>query len=178
MPIILPGSDSLVQHNHEMILNPDQYKPSHCPHCKNKKLHNHGTYPRHPDRSDHSEDSLNPVLIPRFRCAYEQCRKTCSVLPQCIAPRRWFLWSVQQNMLFLLLTNQLSDDRNKPHIRTIWRWWARLKKCFHSHRYHLCGFDVTLGQYGKAATFWAACLAKYPLSKMMLFLHQQKVCVP
>ncbi|WP_226382967.1 DUF6431 domain-containing protein [Burkholderia mayonis] len=55
----------------------------------------HGCYDRKADRS--ADGQLNPVSVPRFRCP--SCRRTCSRLPLCICPRRWYGWALQQQVL-------------------------------------------------------------------------------
>lgn len=85
--------------------DPNRLHPDHCPRCGFNKLQFHGSYNRKPDRSGNSATTLNPVPIMRYACL--GCAKTCSTLPECIAPRRWYLWSIQQAVLiFLFKKNQ------------------------------------------------------------------------
>ena len=178
LSLILTGIHSLAQHIHQLNINPEQYRPRQCCHCGWAVLWCHGSYSRYPDRSPCAERKLNPVSISRFRCARRECRRSCSVLPECIAPRRWYLWSVQQAMLILLLTGNLCVEHSHPHVRTVWRWWARLKERFDIQRFHLCGQDAFLGQYTTVAAFWQACFLRRSLSKAMLIIHQQGACIP
>ena len=92
---------SLPQHFHAVEQNPDVCRPSRCPHCGLNVLWRHGCYHRKADRSGCAVRSCNPVPICRFCCA--GCRRTCSRLPLCIAPRRWYDWAVQQVVLQSLL---------------------------------------------------------------------------
>ena len=85
---ILPGIDSLKQHREVLAAEPERYCPERCPHCGQAGLWAHGTYPRKADREGVGDESLNPVAIPRFFCP--TCRHTCSRLPECVAPRRWY----------------------------------------------------------------------------------------
>src|SRR5580692_5567047 len=74
--------------------------PDQCLNCGKSGLWLHGCYSRKADRLNAAGASLNPILIQRLFCP--DCKKTCSVLPECIPPNRWYLWEVQQ-MAFLLL---------------------------------------------------------------------------
>jgi hypothetical protein len=66
---------------------PEAYRPDSCPHCRLAGLWCHGCYYRKADRSAGVE-SHNPVAVLRFLC--RSCLRTCSRLPLCIAPRRWY----------------------------------------------------------------------------------------
>ena len=178
MTFILAGIDSLAQHINQINFHPEAYRPTCCPHCTSATLWSHGCYQRNADRENSGSDSLNPIPILRFICAHSECGKTCSVLPECIAPRRHYLWSIQQAVLLLLLTGKLDAEQDRPHVRTVWRWWARLKACFDLHRYHLVDHDSRFGQYTSVADFWLFCLLHGSLSKAMLAFHQRGVCVP
>ena len=101
MPRIVPAITTLLQHLHMLSNSPEVYRPSACPHCGLGGLWSHGCYERKPDRGPHSSGTLNPIPIPRYFC--RGCGRTCSRLPQCIAPRRWYGWAVQQLVLQLLL---------------------------------------------------------------------------
>ena len=79
---------------------PDIYRPDACPHCRRVGLWRHACYHRKADRGAGGE-SRNPVAVLRFLC--RECLRTCSRLPLCIAPRRWYDWAVQQAVLGLLL---------------------------------------------------------------------------
>ncbi len=79
----------------------NRYLPSCCPHCGIKELWSHGFYTRQADRAPGGE--YNPVPIPRFFC--KGCRRTCSRLPSCTSPRRWYSWKQQQAVLMDLLLN-------------------------------------------------------------------------
>ncbi len=96
MQVILSGIECLKQHIKQLNENLGSYRPSRCPSCGKAGLWYHVCYLRFPGRSlnDHH---LNPISIPRFICP--KCGKTCSVLPECIAARRWYLWAVQQIVL-------------------------------------------------------------------------------
>ena len=96
MQRIVAGIDTIKQHLEAIKQTPEAYRPPCCPHCGLKILWQHGHYERKADRRA-GQDSLNPVPICRYCCS--GCRRTCSRLPACIAPRRWYDWSVQQAVL-------------------------------------------------------------------------------
>ena len=73
---------------------------THCLACGRLNPWFHG-YPRQSDRISHSNTSMNPIWIHRYYCP--DCYKTCSVLPECIPPRRWYLWEAQQIAILLFL---------------------------------------------------------------------------
>ena len=90
---------TLQAHLEKWAHTPQDYRPKQCPHCGLAGLWGHGHYDR---KADRDPGTLNPIPIPRFFC--RGCRRTCSRLPSCIAPRRWYLWSVQQAVLLCLLS--------------------------------------------------------------------------
>lgn len=92
----------LSQHLITVVTDPEQYRPPACPHCGCAGVWRHGCYHRKVDRSaKDSLERLDPVPVLRFLC--RACVRTCSRLPACIAPRRWYDWVVQQAVLLLLL---------------------------------------------------------------------------
>jgi hypothetical protein len=99
---IMAGILTLVQHLSIQQENSKSYTPNCCPHCGKSTMWFHGYYSRKADRSKMGE--LNPIFIPRYFCPY--CQKTCSVLPECLPPRRWYLWCVQQLILKELILNK------------------------------------------------------------------------
>ncbi len=176
MMIILPEVHSLEQHIQQLQSNPESYRPQQCPGCGNAGVWCHGHYLRHPDRNNAVRDSLNPIFIPRFICSH--CQQSCSVLPECIPPRRWYLWSIQQVMLLRLLSGRLSIEQSLPHARSIWRWWVRLRDRFKRHQFKLASLLPTLGQHNSVADFWHDCLNRWRLSTAMLFIQQSGEAIP
>lgn len=81
--------------------NAKRFKPEQCIHCGAGCLWSHGFYERKPDRPSGNGPTLNPIPILRFYC--KLCRRTCSVLPEAIPPRRWYLWSIQQAVIISVL---------------------------------------------------------------------------
>jgi len=102
-------------------------------------------------------------------------------LPVCIAPRRWFLWRLQQTVLLLALSGiALSDiSRNYPPARrTIGRWKAWLENEFPNHADAIRNHFPDLGRYQQYATFWPACFELMSLADAMLYVQQGKEFVP
>lgn len=156
------------------------FRPSKCGYCGKAGLRCHGFRERKADRENHCEDSLNPVLIPRFFCKH--CRRTCSVLPNCISPRRWYLWSVQQLVLSLdILEHSLRYIASKtPPVRsTIARWELRLRTMFPIHSLHLKSRAPDLGRSAESfCIFWKACLAQMSLSDAMFWIYCAGEVIP
>jgi transposase-like protein len=99
---IIANIEALAQHLKTFYSNPELYRPDACPNCGSSSLWCHGVYFRKADRSGSGETSLNPTPIPRFYCA--ACKRTCSVLPECLPARRWYLWATQQLVLLMVLS--------------------------------------------------------------------------
>ena len=132
---ILPSLLTLIQHIQTLNLTPYEYTPKECPYCHSKKLWNHGCYTRKPDKTNEGPDNsnLNPVPIPRYLCPQKDCGRTCSTLPECLPPRRWYQWSVQEQVLRYYLEGRSTLDIEKlvkPSIMTICRWINRFIEQF------------------------------------------------
>ena len=157
MALILPGILSLVQHLESLRKEPESYRPEKCPGCSRANLWCHGCYTR---KADH-EHRLNPIPILRFFCP--GCCSTCSVLPECIPPRGWYLWEARQ-VIFLLLLAGNSINRaaaingSRACRQTIRRWWRQFKDCFPLYSFHMRAHFSWLGRYSEFADFWKACL--------------------
>jgi hypothetical protein len=157
----------------------ESLRPKCCIHCGMANPRHHGHYDRKADRENPKSTSLNPIPILRFYCPH--CKHTCSVLPECIPPRRWYLWSVQHMVLLLLaLGNSLRAvaSRASPSRSTCRRWWNRLQDRFLKHRDALCAKISELGQAIGFNDFWSRCFAKMPLSRAMLVCHLAGVVIP
>ena len=102
---IVKGITTLFQYLTILESDPTKLLPPRCPLCGYCTLKHHGRYLRKPDRNSTAKDSLNPVPILRFICG--GCHHTCSTLPECMAPRRWYLWSLQESILKCLLKKNL-----------------------------------------------------------------------
>lgn len=170
---------SLKQHLETFSQKPENYRAKCCPACGKNGLWGHGCYYRKADRSP--QPTLNPIPIQRFICP--QCKKTHSALPECIPPRRWYLWMVQQSVFALLLVGKSFRFvsrmlNNLPSRSTCKRWWGSLKDKFLSQAQALRTLITDLGRHPDFAAFWQACLKIIPLSQAMLSCHQQGVEIP
>ena len=179
MQRIVPAILSLEQHRDALQREPVTYRPAGCPHCGLARLWGHGGYARKADRDRASSGALNPVLIPRFLC--QDCRHTCSRLPECIAPRRWYGWAVQQVVLLWLLAGgsvhqaavQGGVDRH-----TVRRWRERLRARDEVFGFRLRARFPELGRAVEFSGFWQGCWAAMPLSEAMAWLDLEGVLVP
>jgi len=169
------------QHLEALFRTPEKYKPSHCPYCHCIKLWSHGFYPRKPDRIHTSQYSQNDLAVARFKCTDETCGRTCSTLPECFAPRRWYPWINQQWCLWFLLmgysVNQV--DAIFPMARsTIVRWKNWLDDRFNLFHRYLKNKFPEFGYIENKVSFWVNWLDQYSLSQAMVYLNNQQVIVP
>jgi len=120
------------------------------------------------------------IPIPRFFC--KKCGKTTSVLPECIPPRRWYLWAEQHTCLLLLLTGSSFRKVSKsqtPSRHTIKRWQYELIERSEEFSVQLKSKFSWLGYHANNyLNFWKACLDKMSLSTAMYTLNQMGVNVP
>ena len=170
---IVVGITSLEQHIEAISASPERYRPRCCPHCGLKILRRHGYYYRKSDRRrEHA--SLNPVPICRYLCS--GCHHTCSRLPECIAPRRWYGWSVQQAALEQRLKGCPEDpyaDGGGPDERTVDRWWQWLKARGDLFEFHLRARFAELGRAAGFDAFWRRVFASLGLARAMAILDHE-----
>lgn len=179
MAYIIAGILSLNQYLEASKNKPEHSRLEKCLCCGKANPWFHGHYPRKADRSNSGATSLNPIFIQRFFCP--DCRKTSSVLPECIPPRRWYLWDVQQIALLCLLAGDSLNATAKtimPSRHTLKRWLTRLKEQFHLHKDVLCNLFVELGRAISFVEFWKEFLKNYVLSIAMCLFHAAGVSVP
>ena len=179
MQIIIPGITSLTQYLNTLIGAMGVFRPERCVHCTLLAPRRHGHYDRKPDRENSDSNSLNPIPIFRFYCA--GCKHTFSILPECIPPHRWYLWSVQQMLLMnVLLGNTLHAiaAQMRPSRSTCRRWWNQLKDRFLQQRDALCAQCVDLGRSIDFHDFWNTCFTQMSLDHAMLLCHLQGVEIP
>jgi len=176
---IVSGILSLIQHNETLETNFEKFRPTKCPHCGKSGLWYHGRYNRKADHENSGSASLNPVTIPRFYCPH--CQHTCSVLPECIPPRRHYLWLDQEAVLCLLTTGssyQSASQQTKPSRWTVSRWWSRLSSQFSLCADHIRLLRPSLGRVTTLSDFWRRLLQSSALSSVMLSLNNAGVIVP
>jgi transposase-like protein len=177
MPLILPKIFSLLQHIDTLRKEPESYRPKLCPHCSHAIIWCHGCYTRKSDVNG----TLNPVPISRFYCP--DCKKTCSVLPECIPPRSWYLWEVRHIVFLLLLAGNsvgrtVAKNGSRACRQTVQRWWRRFLDCFSDYSFHLRNHFPWLGRHAEFTGFWTNCLASIPLSTAMRILNDDSCTVP
>lgn len=171
---IVIGITSLEQHLQMLSQNPEVYRPHSCPDCGFGKLWVHGNYDRKADRIGVGEDNLNPIPIPRYRCA--GCWCTCSRVPECIAPRRWYNWIVQAVCLRAVMRGAEPEGEaslSHPARRTIGRWWRWLQECGPVFRFHLSSRFAELGRLAEELDYWCHVIKTMGLSRAMAFVNQQ-----
>ena len=170
---------SLVHHWNLHRENPGYYRVAYCPHCGKAGLWFHGSYGRKADRESQPGESLNPVLIPRFFCP--SCERTCSALPECIPPKRWYLWKIQEAALLAVLMGKSFSAVERellPSRQTVSRWVSCFKVKFHLHKDTLCGLFPDLGHAVGFGDFWRTFLGTQPLSTGMRLCHVSGVEIP
>jgi hypothetical protein len=176
---IVPSIDTLDQHLYQLEHHPELYRPARCPCCGMGDVWCHGYYYRNADREGKDGGYLDPVPIPRYYCP--NCERTCSRLPSCIPPRRWYLWAVQQVVLVLLLSGDSIHKATKngqPRRSTISRWWHWIQDQFTLHGFSLRARFSELGRHASLSSFWLACFRQISLADAMVVLDQDGVAVP
>ena len=165
---------SLAQHLIAVVTDPEQYRPAACPHCGLAGVWRHGCYHRKADRS--AEGALNPVPVLRFWC--RACVRTCSRLPACIAPRRWYDWVAQQAVLVLVLSGMslngcarcLGRDR-----RTVRRWRAWLLERGEQFAFFLRSRMPELGRLPDFNSFWRNVIEELSMQQAFALLDRDLV---
>ncbi len=179
MKRILPGIDSVEQHQKQLRDDPDAYRPERCPHCGMGGMHCHGRYERNTPRGEGMAFSLGSLFIPRFYCP--KCRCTCSRLPACLSPRRQYWWKSQQVVLEPLLSGGSAREvarRMSPSRRTIGRWRHWLQGRFDEYGLHLRSRFPELGRAVDWRAFWLLCFRWMGLVGAMGWLDRSGVVVP
>lgn len=170
---------TLKQHFLILKSNPCAYKPERCPQCGLGGLWAHGAYHRKGDRSLISENRSVLIPIPRFRCPY--CNTTCSRLPACLSPRRWYPWSAQGLALALLLVGTTLTKIREwvgSCANTVRRWRNRLYERAQQLEFHLRGLFPFLGRHSQRESFWMRTLSAPGLPEAMAALCRLGVVVP
>ena len=164
MRIIMPTVLSWLEYQKRQ---PEDLRPVCCPHCDKKGLWLHGHYQR--------KSECNFVPIFRYFCSH--CHRTCSVLPEYLAPRRRYVWQIQQAVLILAIAgNNLATivKQLAPSWHTINRWLKQFRMQWQSHRDVLSSLftDLKLNSFND---FWLACLQKISLAQAMYLCNLKGV---
>lgn len=176
---IVPDFLCLLQYKNYIKNKLALFLPKNCPHCGKMKLWFWGFYYRKPDRNNNLGLSLNPVPIPRFYCPH--CKKTTSALPECISPRRWYIWEKQQEVIALVLSGLSIRSIAKqvvPARSTISRWISWAQNRYREHKDAICNYFPDFGIANNYGDFWKACLKEMLLSKAMYLCFTSGVNVP
>ena len=176
---IFAGILSLVQYIDLLKREPEKLRLESCLCCGKSNPWRHGGYSREADRINPSSTSLNSVFIQRYYCP--SCQKTCSVLPECIPPHRWYLWDMQQITFLLFLAGMsayAAAKKRLPSRQTIKRWNTRFMEQFHLHKDALCTHFPNLGRAINMTDFWQTILQTMSLSQAMRLCHVAEIVVP
>ena len=174
---IVASITTLEQHLDAVLARPEAYRPQACPHCRSGGLWRHGCYHRKADRrAAAGAGSRNPVAVLRFLC--RQCRGTCSRLPLCIAPRRWYDWALQQVVLALLLAGcsvhscSACSGRSRRTVRR-WRDWLQAR----GEQFAFCLRSrlPELGRWPDEAAMWRHVIDAMPLAQAMAWLDRELI---
>lgn len=164
---------SLAEHLIAMVTDPEVYRPQACPHCRYARVWRHGCYHRKADRAG---GSLNPVPVLRYLCG--ACVRTCSRLPACIAPRRWYDWAVQQAVLLLVLSgislNSCARCSGRDR-RTVRRWRDWLYERGEQFEFFLRSRLPELGRFADFNSFWRNVIEELSLQQAMVLLDRDLV---
>ena len=176
---ILAELTTLDQHLRMLDSDPASYRPEHCLHCGHSGLWAHGVYCRAGDKTTGSTHRKTRIPIPRFFCP--PCGRTCSRVPACLAPRRWYPWWVQAMVLQMLLlgfSQRSTAKESGLDRRTVGRWWGWLQAHYSRFSFHLRSHFADLGRHADVPAFWSACLSRPGLAGAMATLCRLQVCVP
>ncbi len=175
---IVSGITCLEQHLRSVLQTPEVYRPRACPHCGSGVLWGHGCYYRKADRGRYGGACRNPVPVLRYCCP--GCWRTCSRLPLCIAPRRWYDWAVQQGVLqFVLNGGSLHRCSRCTCLdrRTVRRWRDWLNDRSQTFIFLLRSRFPEWGRSADQPSFWRQVLDSMPLAAVMAWLDRE-ITVP
>jgi Domain of unknown function (DUF6431) len=179
MPCIVSDIHSLSQHLETVQKTPETYRQEKCPFCGKSGVWRHGHYYRKSVGQRSTEALTQPIEILRFFCPC--CKKTHSVLPECLPPKRWYTWAIQELVLIsLLLEGSFRKAKRSFSVSrsTCRRWWYRLKEKFLMYSSSVHTYIFELGAACDFNFFWLSCFEKINLSRVMFLCHQQGVNIP
>ena len=175
---ILPEINTLSQ----AIMLPLIIPPECCVYCKFTKLYAHGVYYRKPNRGIIFNALIGLIPIKRFLCT--KCRKTFHLLPECIAPFRWFSWKVQQHALDMFVNCNYTwkeiSQTSGASITTCKRWIFEFQSNFELHYdvlSNMPGLNILVEQHN-FISFWNKCLTQIDLQRAMLLLYKSDIAIP
>ena len=170
---ILGTITTLGQHFDEVANGGGAYRPTNCPHCRSTGLWHHGCYHR---KADRSEARRNPVAILRFLC--NACLRTCSRLPACVAPRRWYGWDIQQVVLLMVMAGvsllQCCQQTGRARS-TVRRWRDWLHERADSFTFFLRSRFPELGRVSDFTAFWRQVMNELSLAQAMVWLDKELI---
>lgn len=170
---------SISQHLATVLSDPDFYRPESCPHCGVGRPWHHGCYTRKADRDPGGR--RNPIAIPRFLCG-RGCGRSCSRLPECLSPRRWYCWAVQQAVLAMWLAgaslNACARAMDAPSRSTMRRWRRWIRDHGERFAFALRSRWPELGRIADRQTLWRSLLRTQGLSAVMAWLDEHACAVP
>ena len=174
---ILASITTLAQHIDALDTNSSVYRPLCCGHCGLAKLWSHGCYFRKTDRNSLNSDkpvwpakSDRPESVPILRYLCPGCKHTCSRLPACIAPRRWYDWVTQALVLLMLLTGSSTRQCSActPAARsTVRRWRQWLEQRGQELSFWLCSRFPDLGRHPDQPSLWCDVMRHMTLMQAM-----------
>jgi hypothetical protein len=179
MPCIVSDIESLSQHLETVKDTPETYRQEKCPFCGKAGVWRHGRYCRKSVGQRSTENLTKLIEILRFFC--HSCKKTHSVLPECLPPKRWYSWAVQELVLISLLLGGNFQKANclfSISRSTCRRWWHRLQEKFLVFAASLHTYIFGLGTQSDFKSFWLLCFDKVNLSRAMFLCHQQGIDIP
>jgi hypothetical protein len=184
MPRIVAAIATIAQHIQAMIDTPERYRPACCPNCGLAGLWVHGTYEREAGRG--LDGHPDPIEVPRYYCGKKGgCGTSCSRLPSCLPARRWYLWSIQQSVLMLVLAGT-SLKKCADIVGTIWgparstmrRWSSWLRERHAQFSFHLLTDHPDWGRTETWQAFWQHGFSCEPLRELMAALDRRGLTVP
>ena len=168
MTVILPNILTLITYQSLLKNSCHALKPNYCPSCQYGTLWCHGYYERKANRINQSHSKSNSIKIMRFYCP--SCRQTCSVLPECLPERRWYLWDTQQVVMTLFLQGysfKTIATLCAPSRRTIGRWIQLFQAAHDFISHSIRSIYPEFGYYPGFTDFWIYCFSTLSLSFAM-----------
>ena len=118
--LIAEDVHDLATHQRRLV-DPDGYRPAHCPRCGGHVLHVHD----YPQRKPRGQPELPPEIpIVRHICADPACEATWRILPAFLARHLWRVWNTVEQTVSE--TRPAEPRPARIPKRTKQRWRARL----------------------------------------------------